>query len=406
MASTSPRTTLRRLPASEPRLAELLATLTARLATTAARHDADGSFPHANFELLHEHGLIAQVVPRDYGGGGAGLAEARRIIAAVAAGDPATALVLTMTYLQHRAIGRADSRWPEAVRREVFASAVEEGALINSLRVEPELGSPARGGLPGTVATRVGDRWRIRGHKLYTTGIPALRWLAVWGRTHEPEPRVGIFLVPKPAADTPGIRVVESWNHLGLRASGSHETVFEDVWIPLDHAVDIRRPEAWAPAGASQADVDANADQQAWMVGLLGTLYDAVARAGFDWIRSFVQDRAPGSLGAPLATLPRVQETIGEIAALLRTNQVLLDDAAARADAGTPASATDSGLLKYTVTGNAIRALELALQLSGNHGLSRNNPLERHYRDVLCSRIHTPQNDAILTAAGRAALAG
>ncbi|CAG2155689.1 Putative acyl-CoA dehydrogenase YdbM [Cupriavidus campinensis] len=408
MASTSPRTTLRRLPASEPRLADLLATLTARLGATAARHDADGSFPHANFDLLHEHGLIAQVVPRDYGGGGAGLAEARRIIAAVAAGDPATALVLTMTYLQHRAIGRADSRWPEAVRREVFASAVEEGALINSLRVEPELGSPARGGLPGTVATRVGDRWCIHGHKLYTTGIPALRWLAVWGRTHEPEPRVGIFLVPKSSASagTPGIRVVESWNHLGLRASGSHETVFEDVWIPLDHAVDIRRPEAWAPAGASQADVDANADQQAWMVGLLGTLYDAVARAGFDWIRSFVQDRAPGSLGAPLATLPRVQETIGEIAALLRTNQVLLDDAAAQADAGTPASAADSGLLKYTVTGNAIRAVELALQLSGNHGLSRSNPLERHYRDVLCSRIHTPQNDAILTAAGRTALAG
>lgn len=401
MSSTS----LRRLPASEARLADVLATLTPRLAANAARHDADASFPHAHFHWLHELGLIAQVVPRDHGGGGAGLAEARRIVAAVAAGDPATALVLTMTYLQHRAIARADSRWPEAVRREVLASAVEHGALINALRVEPDLGSPSRGGLPGTVATRVGDRWRLRGHKLYSTGIPALRWLAVWARTHEPEPRVGIFLVPKPSADTPGIRVVESWNHMGLRASGSHETVLEDVWIPLDHAVDLRPPAAWAPAGATQADADANTDQQAWMVVLLGSLYDAVARAGFDWIRAFVRERAPGSLGAPLATLPRVQETLGEIAALLRTNQVLLDDAAARADAGAPPSATDSGLLKYTVTGHAIRAVELALQLSGNHGLSRNNPLERHYRDLLCSRIHTPQNDAILTAAGRAALA-
>ncbi|WP_454764350.1 acyl-CoA dehydrogenase family protein [Cupriavidus campinensis] len=398
-------TPLRRLPTSEARQAAVLAALTGRLAATAARHDADASFPHAHFAWLHADGLIAQVVPRGHGGGGAGLAEARRIVAAVAAGDPATALVLTMTYLQHRAIGRADSRWPEAVRRQVFASAVEEGALINSLRVEPELGSPARGGLPGTVATRVGNRWRLRGHKLYSTGIPALRWLAVWGRTHEPEPRVGVFLVPKPSADTPGIRVVESWNHLGLRASGSHETVFDDVWIPLDHAVDIRPPDAWAPAGASQADVDGNTDQQAWMVVLLGSLYDAVARAGFDWIHGFLRERAPGSLGAPLSTLPRVQEAIGEIAALLRTNQILLDDAAARADAGAPPTATDSGLVKYTVTGNAIRAVELALQLSGNHGLSRSNPLERHYRDVLCSRIHTPQNDTILTAAGRAALA-
>ncbi|MNO06445.1 hypothetical protein D3C81_2282130 [compost metagenome] len=56
------------------------------------------------------------------------------------------------------------------------------------------------------------------------------------------------------------------------------------------------------------------------------------------------------------------------------------------------------------MTGNAIRAVELALQLSGNHGLSRNYPVERHYRDVLCSRIHTPQNDSVLVAAGRAQL--
>ena len=54
------------------------------------------------------------------------------------------------------------------------------------------------------------------------------------------------------------------------------------------------------------------------------------------------------------------------------------------------------------MTNHAIRAVELALQLSGNHGLARQNPLERHYRDVLCSRIHTPQNDAILVAAGKA----
>ncbi|AVA36318.1 alkylation response protein AidB-like acyl-CoA dehydrogenase [Cupriavidus metallidurans] len=400
--SSSP---LRRLPTSEARLAKVLAELTPRLAATAADHDSRGTFPHDNFALLHQYGLISQAVPVASGGGGAGLAEARRIIAAVAGGDAATALVLTMTYLQHRAIGRDEARWPEAVREQVFRSAVEEGALINSLRVEPELGSPARGGLPGTVATRVGDRWRLRGHKLYSTGIPALRWLAVWARTHEPEPRIGVFLVPKPEADTPGIRVIESWNHMGLRASGSHETLLEDVWIPIEHAVDIRPPSAWAPAGASQADIDGNIDQQAWMVVLLGSLYDAVARAAYDWIRDFVRERAPGSLGKPLATLPRVQETIGEIAALLRANEVLLDDAAGRTDAGTPPSAEDSGLLKFTVTGNAIRAVDLALQLSGNHGLSRNNPLERHYRDVLCSRIHTPQNDSILTAAGRAALA-
>ena len=43
-------------------------------------------------------------------------------------------------------------------------------------------------------------------------------------------------------------------------------------------------------------------------------------------------------------------------------------------------------------------------QLSGNHGVSRNNPLARHHRDGLCSRIHSPQEDAVRSSAGRLAL--
>ena len=55
------------------------------------------------------------------------------------------------------------------------------------------------------------------------------------------------------------------------------------------------------------------------------------------------------------------------------------------------------------MTTNAISVVERAIALVGNPGLSRHNPLERHYRDVLCSRVHTPQNDSILLNAGRAA---
>ncbi|RIX74864.1 acyl-CoA dehydrogenase family protein [Acidovorax cavernicola] len=379
----------------------VLARLSAQFASTAADHDRSGAFPKQNFEALQAQGLIALVAPAAHGGGGATLATARRVIAAVARGEPATALILTMTYLQHQALARRESRWPAHLRERVARDAVAHGALINALRVEPALGSPARGGLPGTVARRTPEGWRIDGHKLYTTGIEGLSWLAVWARTDEVAPRTGVFLVPR---DAPGIRVIASWDHLGLRASGSHEVVFEDVAIPADHAVDLRAPADWAPGAGSQTDIDAHAAQQAWMVVLLGSLYDAVARAARDWLVDFLNRRAPGSLGAPLASLPRVQEQVGEIEALLRTNRVLLDDAAAAVDSGHTPPATDSGLLKHTVTTHAIRVVELALQLSGNHGLTRQNPLERYYRDVLCSRIHTPQNDAILVAAGQRAL--
>jgi alkylation response protein AidB-like acyl-CoA dehydrogenase len=51
-----------------------------------------------------------------------------------------------------------------------------------------------------------------------------------------------------------------------------------------------------------------------------------------------------------------------------------------------------------------ISAVELALSLIGNPGLSYHHPLQRHYRNALCSRIHTPQDDAVFASLGRAAL--
>jgi alkylation response protein AidB-like acyl-CoA dehydrogenase len=377
---------------------ETLATLQARFAAGAGELDRSGAFAFDNLAALHEAGLIAAVVPASAGGAGATLAEARRILSAVARGEPSTALVLTMTWLIHRQIGQAGSRWPASLRDAVWRSAVAHGALANSLRVEPELGSPARGGLPATIATRTAAGRLLSGHKLYSTGIPGLRWLSVWARTDEPEPRVGAFLVARdPRGDNPGQRVIESWDHLGLRASNSHEVVFDRVAIPADHAVDLRAPAEWGGGP--------DTDNHAWMVTLLGTLYDGVARAARDWLLVFLKNRSPGSLGAPLASLPRVQQAVGEIEALLWANDALIDGLVKRADAGTPPSVAESGLVKFNVTGNAIKAVELALQLTGNPGLSRANPLERHLRDVLCSRIHTPQNDSILTAAGMAAFA-
>jgi alkylation response protein AidB-like acyl-CoA dehydrogenase len=198
------------------------------IAAAAERHDREGSFPHGSLDALRDAGLLALAVPAAVGGGGAGLRVSALAVEAVGAACPATALVLGMQYLKHAALARSPA-WPAALRVEVQRSAVEDGALINALRVEPELGSPTRGGLPATVARRTPNGWLLSGRKRYSTGLPALRWLEVWARTDEDALRVGTFLVP---ADAPGIEVVETWHHLGLRASGSHDAVFSCYHCP------------------------------------------------------------------------------------------------------------------------------------------------------------------------------
>lgn len=360
------------------------------LAEHATVVDRDGRIPFDSLEALQAEGLLALTARVSDGGEEAGLARVADIVQRAGRGCASTALILAMqlTHLRHSA--RSD--WPEHLRAQIGRSAGRFGALINALRVEPALGTPARGGLPETMARRTPEGWLLSGRKIYSTGSTALTWMLVFARTDDAIPRTGLFLVP---ARSGGIRIEESWDHLGLRGSGSHDVVFEDVALPLDHAVDLRAPADWARRDAEGA---------AWNALLISALYTGVAEAARDWIVEFLRERAPANLGAPLATLPRMQEAVGRIEALLFTNNRLIAGAAADTDAGRAPTQAESGLLKTVTTANAIEAVEEAVKLAGNHGLSRANPLERHLRDVLCSRIHTPQPDVAFTQAGRLAL--
>jgi alkylation response protein AidB-like acyl-CoA dehydrogenase len=171
--------------------------------------------------------------------------------------------------------------------------------------------------------------------------------------------------------------------------------VFEDVVFPLDHEIDVRRPEQWQGPDFTQSAVHAI---------FVAAIYDGIARAARDWLIGFLRQRVPANLGAPLSTLPRVQEVVGGIETRLAVNARLIDSFASDVDDAVELGAADGNIIKLTVTNNAVAVVEDALSLCSNHGLTRANPLERHYRDVLCGRVHTPQDDATRVHAGRLAL--
>ncbi len=375
------------LTSAAPDLQSRTEALAKDFARRAAEHDEAGSFPFENIEALRQAGLLALVTPAALGGLGA----ANRVVNTIATGEPSTALVLAQQYLFHIRMLR-EPKFPAALRDEIARSAVTDGALCNMLLVEPDLGSPIRGGLPATVARRVEGGWRITGRKIYSTGSVALSWFGVFARSDAAAPLVGPWILSR---DAEGISIEETWSHLGMRASASHDMIFDDVFAPDDRAIDIRPPSVARP----RDDV-----MTAWLMTLFSTVYDGVARAARNWLIDFLQHRTPTSLGAPLSTLPRMQEVVGAIDALLYVNQILLADICARCDGGAPPSPRDSQFMKLTVTNNAIEAVAKALEVSGNPGLSRHNALQRHYRDVLCARVHSPQNDAIWLSAGREAL--
>jgi alkylation response protein AidB-like acyl-CoA dehydrogenase len=365
--------------------------LTELLASRAEEHDRNASFPYDGVEAVHRAGYLTATIGSPYGGPGAGLSETVDILRQVGKGDPSVALVTAMTLFTHAAQARGGG-WPDQVYAEVVAESAERPVLLNSLRVEPELGTPARGGLPTTIARRNGDQWTLSGHKIFSTGAEALRWMVVWARTDEIPVRVGGFLV---RSDSPGISILPTWDHLGLRASRSDDVLFTDVAVPLEATVGL----------AEHGSVPDRRDElTAWNALGLTALYLGVAEAAQDWLVDFLNERVPTNLGAPLATLPRFQQAVGEIALSLAATRTLLEALAARVDAGDAGAITQAAGAKTLGTRAAITAVEQAVSLTGNHGLTRSHALQRHYRDVLCSRVHTPQDDVIISAAGRSAL--
>ena len=161
--------------------------------------------------------------------------------------------------------------------------------------------------------------------------------------------------------------------------------------------MDVRPPRDWFPPDPVGAS---------WNNLVLAALYHGIARAAATWLQGYLHERVPANLGASLATLPRFQTSVGEIEALLWENERLVFGLAAELDSGgyNLKLASQSAFAKYAATNNAVRAVDIAMSLIGNPALARGNPLERYHRDVLCSRIHMPQDDMVTLNAGKAAL--
>lgn len=369
-----------------------LASVTRQLATTAAAYDRDGTFPAEGIRTAHEAGLLTATVGERYGGPALAVAATARILHALGEGDPSVALITAMSLSIHRRQA-VRAHWPQELYGQVLAEAAARPVLLNHIRVEPALGSPARGGLPATVARRTADGWSLSGHKRFATGVEGLDWLLVWATTDEPTPRVGTFVVPGTA---PGIEITHRWDHLGLRASGSHDIALRDVEIPAGNVIDL------AEHGAA-AEQDNRAGAALHLP--LAALYLGVARAAQRYFHRFAHERVPANLGHPVARTERFRRAAGEIALRLDAAEQLVFGGAERVDAADASYTPEHALgARVLADRHATEAVTLAVRLLGNPGLSHDNPLERHFRDVQCAPVHAPQEDTALLAVGAAAL--
>jgi alkylation response protein AidB-like acyl-CoA dehydrogenase len=365
--------------------------VTERLAATAPEYDRTGEFPAAGIDIVHQAGLLTATVGSDYGAQEWGIAGQARTLAALGEGDPSVALIAAMTLFVHTRQAKS-KHWPEALYATVLRESATRPTLLNAARVEPELGSGSRGGYPDTTARKTADGWAITGRKRFVTGAEGLAYFLVWATTDEPDPRVGTFVVP---GVSPGIEIHRDWRQLGLRASGSHDVTFTDVEIPEEHVLD---------ATVIGAGGGLDSAENAAINLALTALYLGVGRAAQRYFHRFAHERVPANLGRPVATTERFRLAAGEIETLLSGAEELLLGVAERIERDEPVSVSRAFGARVLATRHIQASVEIALRLLGNPGLSQDNPLERHFRDVQSASVHAPQEDVALLHIGQMVL--
>ncbi len=391
------------LPLSEreARIVALADSLAARNAERAARHDRDGSFPHASYADMHQAGYLRLAIPTAYGGEGGSVFELALAQERLARGDGATALAAGMLI---QLVGKLaeEGGWPEPVFGAVCRELAAEGGLINSVVTEPELGSISRGGVPRTTATATAGGWLVSGHKIFATGGPALRFLVV-----------GVVLPPSEAApqgetasaivraDAPGVAHLATWgDSMSMRTAGNDDFTFDQVFVPEGWLLGRRAVGAPVPAGKAPG-------MSGWSLPI-AAVYLGIGQAACDAACDYASARRPPSLPGPIADLPHIQQWIGRMQVGLDAARAVIHETARAWDAAPelrPALGHRVAAAKYLATTAACEATELALRVAGGFSLTRALPLERYFRDARAGLFNPPQDDLALAQVGRAALA-
>jgi alkylation response protein AidB-like acyl-CoA dehydrogenase len=381
-----------RTPRQERFLA-LASQLSALVSRDAEQYDRNNAFPHAHFDALRSAGYHTLTVPEELGGKGASLTETLLAQEKLASGDGATALAIGwhLSLIGKQAEARS---WPPAVFERVCREVVERGALINSAASEREAGSPSRGGRPFTTVFRNASGWVLNGRKSFLSLSPVLRY-AVVSAGIDGEEGGGWFLAPM---DHPGVRILETWDALGMRATGSHDVVFRDVQLPLDALVE--------PFGSGRTCQVNSGGGAGWGL-VIPAVYLGIAQAARDFILDYALTRRVSTLPGTISDVPHIRVLLGEIdldllaaRSLLYTLAERWEKESERRDHLVPLLGTG----KLLATNNAIRIVDRAMRIAGIAGLSRDQPLERYYRNVRAGLSNPPMDDSTLAALAETAL--
>lgn len=367
----------------------LAAELGAQFAPRAAAHDRDNTFVEENFRALRAAGYTRLAIPEELGGLGATLRQVCFAQAELARGCAATALAVNM----HIYLTLANVyRWKHG--------AEAAGAVLRKV-AEEELILMTSGGSdglqPGATAERVDGGYRVTGRKVFCSQAPVADILVTAAAYDDPaEGRVILMLsVPMQSA---GVRIVETWDALGMRGTASHDVQLDGVYV-ADARVVARRPWGRLDPVLRSASIHFAVPTAAVYYGIAAAARDEAVRLVHHSARA----------GQDPSADPLVQRQVGLMDYKLRVAwwsvlgmlDELGDEYAYPLDDRTVAMCMQA---KRCAVTEATEVVDLALQVAGGASYFKRSPLERAYRDVRAGAYHPLTPERTLLYAGRLGL--
>jgi len=332
------------------------------LLPTVAQADQAGEISIHAFERLRDEGITAMLVPREYGGGGATHAEMAADLRELGRHDPPTALTLAM---HSHVVATQVWRHRHGLDASVTFGRVVEGAVFATSGASDWVDSSGS-------ATKVEGGYVVNARKVPISGCEVAT-IAATSFRYEVEgaaPQVIHCSIPMAAE---GVTVQKTWDTLGMRATGSHTLVFDDVFVP-DAAVMATRPAAEWPALLNTVVVAA--------MPLIMSAYVGLADAVVNDVRTVTAGR----------DAPHVIQLVGEMmtahTALADVVDAMIIESQDLHFEGSDELSSRVLARKSVATDAVIDCARLGIEATGGMGFMRSSPLERLYRDAHGSLFH------------------
>lgn len=349
------------------------------LAANAGRHDQDGTFVTDGINAVRDAGLLSIAVPPELGGLGATVGNVAAVQRELAHHCGSTALATSMH--QHVTTFTAWRFRRGLPGAEMTLKRVAEEGIILVSTGGADLTNP-RG-----EAIKVDGGFRVSGHKVFCSLSPIGNVLSTMFRYDDPVEGTRVLNVPVPMGD--GVQVLDTWDALGMRGTGSHEVVIDDVFVPEERVLANRPHGVIDPALQVILSI---------AMPIVSAVYLGVAEAAY---------RAAVAGAAAKATDPGVQRVVGRMSSRLRVAGWALDGALALVgEDPTPSVDTLDAVLaaKQEIAEAGIEVCDLAMEVAGGAGFMTGSVIERCYRDIRGLKLHPLTPDQTVVHAGRLAL--